>query len=319
MKPHPDREAQTLAARKSLPASAFDGPFALPGEGAADCRIDLKLLAEGARRALATRATAMAEGRLVELDSPDLWAGTIQDGAARGFMAALEEAISLCLPEPEPLALAPTPAAIDPDRRCFEGKELRRKQDLLVASGGARVRFSRKSGLQLIDRDAGLNAERCVLFEDQGDAGTLDGFEPRGEAPRRFDPAFLVPVRYEHDRERDFLRLEGRLGRRASGFPCRLELEGRRDQRQVHLRVVIENRQADHRLRIRFTGVPADAVAVADCATPLVTVQHERGTFLATTIVRACGRLQVGDRIVAVPAAQCMQRIERTFRLGKPA
>jgi hypothetical protein len=50
----------------------------------------------------------------------------------------------------------------------------------VIAAGGARVRFSRKAGVHLIDRDADVNVEHCVGFEDRGDTGTLD--ELRKEA-----------------------------------------------------------------------------------------------------------------------------------------
>ena len=53
-----------------------------PGPDSADARMDLKLLAHRTRKALAERWTAEAEARLAGLSSPDLWAGTVQDGTA---------------------------------------------------------------------------------------------------------------------------------------------------------------------------------------------------------------------------------------------
>ena len=45
-------------------------------------------------------------------------------------------------------------------------------------------------------------------------------------------------------------------------------------------------------------------------------VQHSGGSFVAYTLVRACERLLVDGRIVAVPGAACRGTIEHHFRLG---
>lgn len=67
-----------------------------PGGGARDARINLKILQWHALRAADT--SAKVRERLHEFDPatrPDAWAGTVQDGFARGFAVALEEAIAL--------------------------------------------------------------------------------------------------------------------------------------------------------------------------------------------------------------------------------
>ncbi|MBM4062477.1 MAG: hypothetical protein FJ265_15480, partial [Planctomycetes bacterium] len=99
---HPDRACATLANLDAAGAARGSGPFVPPGEGARDCRIDLKLLQWRARQALA--ASEPARARLAGLSAEqhsDLWAGTVQDGAARGFAVALEEALSLAPPLPD--------------------------------------------------------------------------------------------------------------------------------------------------------------------------------------------------------------------------
>ncbi|HLU38144.1 MAG TPA: hypothetical protein VK081_02090, partial [Planctomycetota bacterium] len=249
--------------------------------------------------------------RLEGLDTPDLLAGTVQDGTARGLALAYEEALSLCrpaAPEADPLA--------DPLTKVFEGRELRRQREHTIESGGAKVRFSRKGGITLIDRASELMVEHCVAFEDRTDEGTLDGFVPReGERPRLFSPAFLQPVQALHGAAGDRLVLRGRLGRGPRGFPCEIVLEGRRAERTVRMTVRIENRLADHRLRIRFLSVPRALIAAE--GTPgfeEVLAGHRR--FVAATLVRACGKLLVGDEVVAVPGAQVQGWIEHRFRLG---
>lgn len=314
MKPHPDRRAPTLAARTLLPAEALTGPFAPPGAGSADVRMDLKLLAWRVQRALQTRGTDAARARLAELTSADLWAGTVQDGTARGFMVALEEALSLCAPEsgpgPEP---EPPPAVAD--------KQLRRRRDFLVASAGARLRFSRKGGVVLVDRQHDVHAENCIVFDDRADDGTLDGFVPReGERPRLFSPSFLTPLVHDQNDSRDLLVLEGRLGRRADGYPCRLRFEGRRSESFLRLSIAVRNTHTDHRLRIRFLGFddPAHITHRAPPSFEIVRTSEGR-RFVAATLVRACGRLLVGDEVVATPAAQCLQLIGHEFLIGGDA
>lgn len=315
MQPSPDRLATTLAQRAVLPAEAFAGPFQPPAPGSADARTDLKLLAFEAVQALTQRGTPEAEARLTELTGPDLWAGTVQDGTARGFMAALEEAISLCgAPPPEPPPPAPEQIALGD---VLAARDLRRGRDLLVASGGARIRFTRKRGILLVDRAHDVNVENAICFEDRADRGTLDGFEPvEGERARLFYPGFLKAVHWEHNEVRDLLLLEGRLGRGAGGFPCRMRIEGRPELSRVQMSVAIENRHPDHRLRIRFVGLPDDTL-VASRGTPgWESVLHHGRRFLAATLVRACGRLRVGEDEIAVPGAQGLGWIEHRFWLG---
>lgn len=306
MRPHPDRLAQTLAQRAILPPDAWEGPFQQPGFGSADARVDLKLAAFSAHEAMATRGTERARARLEEVTgSADLLAGTVQDGSARGVLLAYEEAISLCTP-PATADDARFQSGLDADAQVFAGKELRRKKDILVASGGSRIRFSRKGGVHYVDRARELNLEDCVRFEDRGDVGSLDGFVPRAEERARlFSPAFLKPVHLEQGSARDLLVLEGRLGRRTQGFPCRIEIEGRKDEPRVRFRISLRNEHDDHRLRIRLLGFP-DFTSIGHRGTPAwEVVEHQGHRFVAATLVRACGRLLVGERLVAVPAAQC--------------
>jgi len=315
---HPDRLAQTLAQRSALAPQAENEPHDPPGPGSADARVDLKLLAFATVEALAERGTPAARARLADLEGAHLWAGTIQDGTARGFMVALEEAISLCAPPPEqPVDQGTDTQDVLDGAAVFEGKQLRRKKDLLVAAGGARVRFSRQGGILFVDRDADVHTDNCVCFEDRTDAGTLDGFEPlENERPRIFLPGFLTPMRFEQNRKRDALLLQGRLGRGARGYPCRIQLEGRKDEHHVRMSVAIENRHCGHRLRIRFRGL-ADSVPIGSRGTPgWERVESAGHRFLAATLVRSCGQLVVGDKTVAVPGAQCLGWIRHEFTLG---
>jgi hypothetical protein len=309
VKPHPDRLALNLAHRATLPPDAWNGPFQVPGPGSDDARVDFKLLAFEVRSALAARGTPAAHARLEGLTGADLWAGAVRDGTARGMRVALEEALSLCAPAPAPLERGPAETVL-------ERAELRRHRDLLVASGGARIRFSRKLGVLFVDRRADLNVPGCVSFEDRTDRGTLDGFAPEpGERPRLFHPGFLPPVRYETWRDGATLIVEGRLGRGPRGYPCRIRFEGRAAESRVRIAVAIENRHPDHRLRIRFSGLPAEAIHTR--GTPAwEDVLHAHGRFRAGTLVRACGKLQVGDELADVPDAQCLGWIEHHFELG---
>ena len=228
---HPDRAAPTLA--QLVSPAAHDDAWPPPDPGSADARVDLKLLAWRAQRALETRGTDAARERLGSLTSEHLWAGTVQDGAARGFAVALEEAISLCEPAP------PTEPTTEPDT-VLAGRELRRKRDLLVASAGARVRFSRKGGVLFVDRKQDVHVENMLCFEDRTDTGTLDAFEPLAEErPRLFHPGFLHATRYEQGAQRDALLLEGPLGRRPHGYLFRLKLEGRKTENVVRLTIAV--------------------------------------------------------------------------------
>lgn len=323
MSHHPDRRGATLLQCAELAATAGDGPFAPPQPGSADARIDLKLLIHRARRAAGSDHRAAA--RLADFAAerrPDLWAGTVQDGTARGFAAALEEAASL-LPEdpragPPEAVLARLP--LDPLRGAeIAGKELRRRKDLLVASAGPRVRFARKTGLLLVDRDRQLESAAFVRFEDRSDRGTLDGFVPDpGERARLFDARFLQPVRHRQGADLDALLLAGRLGRGPNGFACRLAVLGFHDEPFLRLQLAVENRLTDHRLRVRFLGLPPGYVTHA-CTDVAERVDAPAGAFDAFTLVRACGRLLVDGGEVAVPAAQCQGTLVHEFRLGATA
>ncbi len=311
--PHPDRVATTLAERARLLAASGDGPFQAPPPGSADARIDLKLLWFAARRAVAARGDDETRARLASVESPDLLAGTVQDGTARGVMVALEEAISLCAPAPAAKPLDED--GLDVQR--FGPKELRRKKDIVVASGGARIRWSRKRGVLFVDRAHDVHEEDCIRLEDRRDLGTLDGFvADHAERPRLFSPAFLKPELLVHAPTHDRLVLAGRLGRRPDGFPCRLELFGDKQDIAVRMTIDVENRHDDHRLRIRFLSC-RNAAAIASDGTPPCRIVFHRGRFFAaTTLVRACGRLTVGSRTVPVPMAQCHGTHRHVFRLG---
>lgn len=286
-----------------------------PGRGSADCRIDLKLLQWRALRAAGR--SAAARRRLDAFDPmlrPDLWAGTVQDGVARGFAAALEEAVALAPADPDD-AWPTTPD--DPLRvQRFEGKELRKKKDLLVESGGAKIRFSRKEGVLFVDRQAGVNSANCLRFEARADRGTLDAFVgDEGERPRLFSAQFLQPVRYIAGAGHCELLLRGRLGRTAAGFDCEALFVGCESEPFVRMRVRIDNRHDDHRLRARFLGVPSTLIHHR-CADVHEEAQNDAGGFVAFTLVRACGTLLVNGAPVAVPAAQCRGLVEHEFRLG---
>lgn len=316
---HPDRRAETLAQRAVLleqsqgTATNSNGQ---PAPGVVDARVDLHLLRYRALRALRERGTDAAMAAIAGLDSPDLAAGTVQDGTARGLMVRLEEVLSLCKPCPAVDDWA-RQAADDPHTVTTLGKELRRKRDILIASDGARIRVSRRSGCLLVDRRHGIHEEHCIQFEDQADVGCLDGFRPDGnQRPRLFSPAFLQPAYLHQGPVEDRLILEGQLGRGKRGHPCRVTLVGRKDEAGVRMKVWILNRHVDHRLRIRFVGL-RDASYVSHRGTPGFEQVHARGrTFLAATLVRACGRLRVGDDYLSTPAAQVLEPIEHSFGLG---
>jgi hypothetical protein len=322
---HPDRCAATLADVDAACRHKGDGPFAAPGAGARDSRIDLKLLAW--RALSATLRSAAARARLRDLDRarrPDLWAGTVQDGTARGFAVALEEAISLAAGDapraataiPGAAKAAAEPATDPVATQTFTGKELRKKKDLLVGSGGARVRFSRKEGLLFVDRYAGVNSPNCLRFEARRDRGDLDGFAgDETERPRLFSAQFLQPVRYAVSPGRTELELAGRLGRGARGFACLVSLLGVETEPTVRLTMAIDNRHQDHRLRARFLGVPAKLIA-HECTDVREVVQNDSGGFVAFTLVRAVGVLAVDGAPVAVPAAQCQGPVRHVFLLG---
>lgn len=305
---HPDRVAPTLAVRARLLARSV-GPFAAPGPGSADARVDLKLLAHATARALASRGTDAARARLAGLDTPDLLAGTLQDGTARGLASAYEDALSLCTQAP-----GETPPTWD---EVVEGRDLRRRREVLVASGCARVRFSRKGGILFVDREHDVHEENCIWFEDRTDCGDLDGFRALdGERARLFNPGFLAPRRLWTSAATTRLELAGRLGRRPSGHPCELTLEGRSDEPFVRVVVRLLNQHDDHRLRVRFLGCTEPGAIGHDGTPGWEAIAMNRHRFVAATLVRACGRLRIDDRTIAVPGAQCRGWIEHRFRLG---
>jgi hypothetical protein len=306
---HPDRAATTLADRARLIADNSPQPESA-GAGIGDARVDLHLLWHAVDRTLATRSTAAALDWLAGLDTADLRAGTVQDGTARGLRARLEEAISLC----KPASPSPDP---DPDEDVITGKDLRRKREILIASAGVRIRFSRKQGVHLIDRARDVNTPHFLQFDDQRDIGCLDRFVPKPDTRARiFSPAFLEPEQLVQSSREDRLVLGGRLGRGRDGFDCRLTLIGRKDERGIRLRIAIDNRVLDHRLRIRFVG-ETDAAFVSHRGTPeFSTIRAGSRRFLAATLVRACGRLRVGDAHIPTPDAQMQGPIEHEFGLG---
>lgn len=322
MKHHPDRHGATLLQCTALAQQARAGDDCIrPGAGSADARIDLKLLAFAAQQAMAR--SGAARERLNQLSPgqrPDLWAGTVQDGTARGFAAALEEAASVLPQGPRsgPIAAVLQRLPHDPlQGRQLQARELRRHKDLLVTSAGPRVRFGHKQGLLLVDRERSLESQGFLRFEDRSDRGTLDAFVPDlAERPRLFDPRFLKPVLLRQGRELDALVLQGTLGRGRSGFPCELALLGFKDEPFLRLQVRIDNRHADHRLRIRFLGVPQHGYVQHFCTDVGEWTDSTAGGFLAFTLVRACGRLTVDDAEVAVPAAQCRDEVAHQFRIG---
>lgn len=307
---HPDRRAATLANLAGAPAAPAGALFALPGAGAADCRIDLKLLQWQALAAAARSPRAKAH-----LDAwpaaahPDLWAGTVQDGVARGFAVCCEEAVALAPP-------VPAPPAIPEGARVTTGKELRRKKDVLVASGGPRVRFTRKGGLLLVDRAGDVHSANCLRFEARADHGTLDGFAGAAdERPRLYSAQFLQPRQYVEAAAGQELVLAGRLGRGPIGWSCEVTITGRPDDPSLDLIVCIANAPAGWRLRARFLGVGSEAIEHA-CTPVREVVANDAGGFVAFTLVRACTTLLVDGIPVAVPGARCGGPLLHHFRIG---
>ncbi len=308
---HPDRVAATLANLTDVRATRAGALFASPGEGAHDCRVDLKLLQW--RALAAAERSARARARLTAFaakEHPDVWAGTVQDGTARGFAAMLEEAIALAPAVPLP-ALPDDPVLT----RVFAGKELKKKKDLLVASGGARVRFSKKQGLLFVEREGGVHSANCLRFEARRDLGTLDGFVgDEGERPRLFSAQFLQPQRYVQSPGWSELVLAGRIGRGPIGWNCELVLTGVEADPTLQMTLRLDNRIAGWRLRVRFLGIDSAAI-VHECMPVREVVQSDAGGFVAFTLVRACGVLLVDGKPVAVPGAQCQGLIVHSFRL----
>ena len=290
----------------------------MAGPGAADCRIELKMAEWLALRASERSAEAREHlAAFAQEEYPELWAGTVQDGVARGFLVRLEEACSLAPPEP---AGATTPGDNNPGGdnpgKEFTGKDLRRKKDILVASGGSRVRFSRKGGLLFVDRDHDINSENCLWFEARRDLGTLDGFVGADdERARLFSAQFLKPQRYVQSKQFSQLELAGRLGRSAVGWLCRIVITGHADAPNLHLSIELQSSVPNWRLRSRFLGVPSELVQ-HHCMPVRELVTTDGGGFVADTLVRSCATLLVDDEPVAVPDAASPQAIRHIFSLG---
>ena len=314
-KSHPDRAAATLAHLDAAFAARAGDAFQLPGPGAADCRIDLKLLQWRALAVAERAAAARAHLAAFPCDRhPDLWAGTVQDATARGFAVRLEEAIALAPTTPAMLPITAAPGA-----QVTTGKELRKRKDLLIASAGARVRFTRKEGLLFVDREGGLHANNCLRFEAREDTGTLDGFVPMADRRARlFSAQFLQPQRYVEAGDRRELMLAGRIGRGPIGWPCRLVLRGEPTQTSVQLTLQIDQRLPGWRLRARFLGLPLAAIR-HECTPVHEVVANDAGGFVAFTLVRAATTLDVDGLPVPTPGAACLGPIEHTFWLGSDA
>lgn len=314
MRSHPDRCAATLANLPALQEEGGAGPFASPGAGSRDCRINLKLLQWAALRACS--ASKAARARLDEFDPmlrPDLWAGAVQDGVANGFAAALEEAISLAPEPPQPPQFTADPV----HTQVFEGRELRRKKDLLVKSGAARIRFSRKTGLHFVNRDTDTNLENCLRFEARRDLGTCDEFvAAEDERPRLFSAQFLQPRRYVTAPGGAILQLGGRLGRTQAGWNCEVTLTAFDAEPFVRLYLRVDNYHSDHRLRARFLGLDPSLIT-HECTDVREVVANDHGGFVAYTLVRSVGAVEVDGRRTAVPNAQCHGPILHTFLLGR--
>jgi hypothetical protein len=320
---HPDRLATTLAtlqAARAARATPASGDFAPIGSGSADCRIELKMAQWRAlQAAAASPAAAEHLAGYAREDVPELWAGTVQDGVARGFLVRLEEVCSL---EPEVQAPAAEPNATDVSaptgkRTVFTGKELRRKKDILIASASSRVRFSRKGGLLFVDREHEINSENCLWFEGRRDAGSLDGFiGADDERARLFSAQFLKPQRFLQSKHYCELELVGRLGRGAIGWPCRVVIIGDANAANLQLTIELGATVPGWRLRSRFLGVPEQLVH-HHCMPVRELVTTEHGGFVADTLVRSCATLVVDGEPMPVPDAGSPSAICHTFSLGK--
>jgi hypothetical protein len=307
---HPDRTAATLAQIGRRPGDA--GASALPGAGAADCRIDLKLLQWRALRAVAASAASREHLQPFALHAhPDLWAGTVQDGVARGFAARLEEAIALA-----GLPVVPPLPDIGEPTQAVTGKDLRRRKDLLVSSGGPRLRFSRQTGVLFVDRARGVQSANCLRFEARADHGDLDGFAGAAdERPRLFSAQFLRPVEFAEGRAGSRLVLRGRIGRGRIGWDVTATAVGLSAADVVHLRIAVDNRLMGWRLRARWLGIPSAAIA-HDCTPVREIVDGGPAKFVAFTLVRAVDLLRVDDHPVPAPAAACLGTLVHDFHLG---
>lgn len=316
---HPDRLATTLA---NLAALRTERPDASPSHnpGASDCRIDLKQMQWRALRAADRSEPARQHlAKFLPEQYPELWQGTVQDGVARGFYAHLEEVASLgAMPEvqdPHEQPFEPEPGTKVAE---FTGKDLRRKKDILVASGGPRIRFSRKGGVLFVDRDQDINSQNCLWFEARQDHGTLDEFVAQAdERPRLFSAQFLKPKRFVQSKHYSQLELEGRLGRGPIGWPCRLVITGRSGAPQLRMTIELAQTCIGWRLRSRFLGVPASLLH-HHCMPVREVVTSSTGGFVADTMIRSCATLLVDGQPVAVPAASTVTALRHTFSLGNP-
>ncbi|MCA8951321.1 MAG: hypothetical protein KDE27_17570, partial [Planctomycetes bacterium] len=204
----------------------------------------------------------------------------------------------------------------DGERRVLVGKELRRVKDLLVASGGARVRFSRRHGLLFVDRDEAVHSANCLRFEARADHGSLDAFAGDENARARlYSAQFLQPWRHETAPDRSELVLRGRIGRGPVGWDTELRISGRASESRIRLELTVRNRISDWRLRARLLGVPPTHIE-HECDDVREVVTNDGGGFVAFTLVRACGSLLVDGEPIAVPAAQCHGEIRHVFHLG---
>jgi hypothetical protein len=327
---HPDRLATTLATLPAARASRPNQPqiqCPLPDAGPADCRIDLKLMQYHALRAATQTSAAAAHlAAFAPEQFPELWAGTVQDGVARGFLARLEEVCSLAgvVPTTTPTVAAnePAPTKLTPTDNpgdklvVFTGKDLRRKKDILIASGGSRVRFSRKGGVLFVDREHDVNSENCLWFEGRRDLGTLDGFRGADdERARLFSAQFLKPQRFVQGKHYSELELNGRLGRGAIGWPCRIVIIGKTEAANLHVTIDLATAVPGWRLRSRWLGVP-DHLVHHHCMPVRERIHSDRGGFLADTLVRSCGTLLVDGQPTPVPDAASPRAIRHTFSLG---
>ncbi|MFK7739106.1 MAG: hypothetical protein AB8H80_02195 [Planctomycetota bacterium] len=323
---HPDRCAATLANLPQAHADRSPDGCRTAGAGAADCRIELKLLQWQAMRA-AERSPTAAE-HLARLDRdrhPDLWQGTVRDGSALGMLAHLHEVVALA-PPPTPPAKADEANELAP-AQTFDAKQLRRKKDLLVKSGSTRVRFSRKGGVLLVDREHETHSENCMWFEARRDLGTLDEFVgPEGERARLFSAQFLKPKFYRIEkfrsgdakrvREESELLISGRLGSGPAAWPISMRFLGDTSRSAVELQIELPHVPTGWRLRLRTLGVPSSLLH-HHCLPVREQVDTERGGLLCDTLVRSCDRLRIDDNIIKVPDAGNPRPLRHIFTLGE--
>lgn len=320
---HPDRLAATLAQLPAAHGARAATEVATAGAGAADCRIDLKLALWRALAA-AERAPAAAAHleRFPEARHPDLWAGTVRDGAALGWLAHLAEVEAIATAatgdDANVSATAP-PVSDDPTQTgtvLLDERALRRKKDILVASAGPRIRFTRKGGLLLVDRDHGVHSANCLWFEARRDHGTLDGFVgDEHERPRLFSAQFLKPRSYSTGPDRSELVLAGRLGRGRDSWPLTITLRADSTAPTLELVVDLAGCARGWRLRSRVLGVPAGLLH-HHCRPVREFVDTVHGGFVADTLVRAVDTLLVDGQPVATPDAARPRDLRHVFTIG---